>query len=213
MATSFSTATLNANGLRKDKDRRALFFWLKTLCIDIIFLQETHCHPEDVQNWKKEWGGDDESFWSTCSSNMKGVAVLFNCKLDYKIENMVIDRHARYLYFEFVIEGEKRFKMVNIYAPNDVLLREKFFEGMEKWIDLSDQNLVGGDYNCAQNFDLDRLNCVNEKMMKAVHIFIDSCLNFSWKMYGGVAIPINYVILFLEATKNLVWIIGLSVNL
>ena len=163
MATSFSTATLNANGLRKDKDRRALFFWLKTLCIDIIFLQETHCHPEDVQNWKKEWGGDDESFWSTCSSNMKGVAVLFNCKLDYKIENMVIDRHARYLYFEFVIEGEKRFKMVNIYAPNDVLLREKFFEGMEKWIDLSDQNLVGGDYNCAQNFDLDRLNCVNEK--------------------------------------------------
>ena len=156
MATSFSIATLNANGLRNDRNRRALFFWLKSLHIEIIFLQETHCHPGDLKKWKKEWGGDDESLWSTFSNSVKGVAVLFNCKLDYKVENLVIDQQARFMYFDFVVEGDKRFKMVNIYAPNDFLSRVKFFKEMEKWIDLSDQNLVGGDYNCTLNSQLDR---------------------------------------------------------
>ena len=53
--------------------------------------------------------------------------------------------------------------MINIYAPNDPKQRISFFgkDNLYNWIDISDKNLVGGDFNCTQDADLDRLNCVS----------------------------------------------------
>lgn len=39
-----SLVSLNINGLKNDKKRKALFTLLRSNNYDIIFLQETHCH-------------------------------------------------------------------------------------------------------------------------------------------------------------------------
>ena len=159
MAVFFTASTLNANGLLDDKKRKSLFCWLKSGKTNIIFLQETHCHSPEIENkWKREWGRDDESIWSRGTNHSRGVAVLFNFHIDYKVQNVVIDNNGRFIYLELIIH-EHCYKLINIYAPNDGKARTSFFDGMSKWINLDDNNLVGGDYNCTQNSNLDRLNC------------------------------------------------------
>ena len=79
MAASFTTGTLNVNGLLDSKNRNSLFCWLKSGKTNVIFLQETHCHsPEIVEKFKREWGRDSESLWSLGTNHSRGVAVLFN---------------------------------------------------------------------------------------------------------------------------------------
>ena len=160
MAVSFTAGTLNANGILDPKSRNSLFCWLKSLKTNVTFLQETHCHSIEIEKiLRDEWGRSDESIWSLGTNHSRGVAVLFNFDCDYSIENVTIDKKTgRYIYFELII-NEHRFKMINIYAPNDSKEREVFFDNMNNWIDLSDDNLAGGDYNCTHDSDLDRHNC------------------------------------------------------
>ena len=160
MADSFTAATCNISGLQIAKTRAAVFNWLKSLCINIIFLQETHCRDDDevsdISNWKKEWGGHSE--WSPGTNRSRGVAVLFNFDFEYSIESLVIDEDGRYIRFTLVID-EQRFSMINIYSPNNEKHRIKFFKDMVEWVDLREYNLVGGDYNCTQMSRIDRFRC------------------------------------------------------
>ena len=129
MAASFTTGTLNANGLQDEhKKRIPLFFWLKSKKTNVIFLQETHCSSfEQGEAWSREWGSKNDSLWSTCSSNSKGVAVLFNFECDFEIKNECIDPEGRYIYFDLIINDEE-FRLVNIYAPNNSTQRINFFK-------------------------------------------------------------------------------------
>ena len=159
MANTLTVATLNVNGLQNKQKRKAFFLWIKTLNFDIIFLQETHCHTrKDVKKWSREWGPGKNSIWSTGSSNSKGVAVLFKPHSNYKMTDNTIDTNGRYIYFELDIEDEI-YKFINIYAPNDCYERVSFFQRLNSWIDIEKTNLVGGDFNCALDSELDRLNC------------------------------------------------------
>ena len=177
MAASFTTGTLNANGLQDEhKKRIPLFFWLKSKKTNVIFLQETHCSSfEQGEAWSREWGSKNDSLWSTCSSNSKGVAVLFNFECDFEIKNECIDPEGRYIYFDLIINDEE-FRLVNIYAPNNSTQRINFFKNMPKWVNVSDRNLIGGDYNCVQNYSSDRLNCVGGKDDEGL-IELSSCMN------------------------------------
>ena len=127
-----------------------------------FFLQETHCHTrKDVKKWSREWGPIKNSIWSTGSSNSKGVAVLFKPHSDYDVTNCVIDTNGRYIYFDICLEDEK-YRYINIYTPNDCYERVNFFQRLNTWIDDEKFNLVGGDYNCTINSELDRLNCTSK---------------------------------------------------
>ena len=160
MANSFTIATCNISGLQNVKTRFAIFNWLKTLNINIIFLQETHCRDSedesDIDKWKNEWGCRSE--WSPGTSRSRGVAVLFNFDFEYDIESLVIDKDGRYIHFVLVIDNH-RYKLVNIYAPNNERHRVKFFQDMNNWVDIDEYNLVGGDYNCTQMSNIDRHDC------------------------------------------------------
>ena len=162
MDNTLTAATLNINGLQNNQKRKATFNWLKSLNFDVIYLQETHCHTrKDVKKWSHEWGPGKNSIWSTGSSNSKGVAVLFKPHIDYNVKNCVIDTNGRYILFELIF-NEEIYKFVNIYSPNDCYERVNFFQRLNTWVDDDNFNLVGGDFNCTLDSELDRMNCTSK---------------------------------------------------
>lgn len=161
MGHPYHVATCNISGLRLDKKREAVFHWLKGCGYDFVFLQETHCHlrKEEVK-WSHEWG--TQSIWSRGTNRSKGVAVLFNPKCKYVIKNKVIDPNGRYIIFD-IISNENSFRFINIYAPNSEVDRVMFINKMHSWMNPDIETFIAGDFNCALNSDIDRLNCVGSR--------------------------------------------------
>lgn len=125
---------------------------------DIIFLQETHCHlKKDEKKWGLEWDG--KTIWSRGTNRSRGVSVLFNRKYKYDVRNTIIDCNGRYIVFDLYVDNVK-YRLINIYAPNDEYDRVNFFNKLHGFMDDECENLIAGDYNCAMNSDLDRENCI-----------------------------------------------------
>ena len=160
MAVPYTAATININGMRDSKKREPFFLWLKSLPINIIFIQETHCSKSDIEQWSIEWDG--HALWSPGTRQSKGVAVLFNFQFEYVIKNEIIDLNGRYIYFDLKI-NEDVFNFTNIYAPNNPVTRVAFFKNLKDKCIVTDDNLIGGDYNCTLNHKLDRYNCRSQR--------------------------------------------------
>ena len=95
-----------------------------------MFLQETHCHlKKDEIKWSKEWSkSDKDSLWSRGTSRSKGVAVLFNTNFlsDQKsVTNLVTDPNGRSIKLS-VSDGNNKYRLLNIYSPNNECERIKF---------------------------------------------------------------------------------------
>ena len=117
MANSLTIGTINICGLKDKTKRNAVFSWLDNFGYDAYFLQETHCHlRKDEKLWSSEWGA--QCYWSRGTSKSRGVAILFNRKKVYDIENITVDSDGRYLYCDVVI-NDNRYRIINIYAPNN----------------------------------------------------------------------------------------------
>ena len=111
-----SVATCNVRGLKNKKKRKALFQWFQEQSLDIIFLQETHCHlRKEEYKWGREWKG--MTYWSRGTSRSRGVAVLFNKNVQYEVKRILIDPNGRYITFDLNVCG-KIYRFINIYAPN-----------------------------------------------------------------------------------------------
>ena len=182
MDNSLTVTTCNVNGIRNNDKRNSVFTWLKNIKSDIIFLQETHCHlRKEALKWSREWGA--HSLWSRGTNNSKGVAVLFKHKTDYNIVNEVIDPNGRYIYFELVL-GDRTYKLINIYAPNNNYERVKFFCELGNWIDFDNETMVGGDFNCTLDSTMDRKNCTHSLDIGQIDlkkIMNDKCLQDIWR--------------------------------
>ena len=115
---------------------------------DVIFLQETYSTKEVETIWSSEWGG--KIFYSHGSNHSKGVAILFNPKLDVHAENTESDKNGRYLMLETKIY-DTTFLFCNIYSPNDNNSQNSFFSSLngtlQHYADM--QIVIGGDFNCA----------------------------------------------------------------
>lgn len=126
MTTPFkaSFCSLNARGLNQSRKRRQLFRWLHNYKFDVIFLQETYSTENVEAMWKSEWGGN--LFFSHGTNHSKGVAILFNPKLDVRIENVIADKEGRYILLEVSLY-DSTFLLCNIYSPNDNNSQKIFF--------------------------------------------------------------------------------------
>ena len=140
MAT-LSALTINTNGLRDTSKRLQFWTWIKSLKVNICFLQETHIITEDIEDWQKEWDG--HSLWSAGSNSSRGVGVLFNFDYEYSISDEICDKNGRFIYFTLIIQ-DFSYKFVNIYAPNNPIERKRFFNKMGRWVKMEEENLVGG---------------------------------------------------------------------
>ena len=113
----FKFQSLNVRGLNKSIKRRAIFRWLHNQKHHFTFLQETYSSKECAQIWETEWGG--KVFFSHGSSHSKGVMILVNPNLDFKVEECVSDKNGRFLILNLIIDESHLGTLVNIYAPND----------------------------------------------------------------------------------------------
>ena len=173
--------TVNVRGMRKAQKRNSIFNWLKQKSVDLILLQETHCHyNKDVKKWSKAWSHKSKSsYWSKGTSRSKGVAILFSDRLvdkGFDISNIDIDSNGRYIKMIIDLDGNK-IRVTNIYAPNDGFERIRFFANLNDIIQDGEdaENLIGGDYNCTMDSNLDRINCkqTQDKGQIDLHHLID----------------------------------------
>ncbi len=165
--TNLTCLSLNVRGLQQKAKRGKIFYWLNKQRADVYLLQETHCgNDKDACNWTREWGGS--AHWSTVSRNSIGVAILFKRDCQFKINEVNIHQNGRIIGVDLHI-GEKKFYIVNVYAPNKESDREVFFrEDLKTCLNVTDRELIlGGDFNCTLK-DIDRRNCSgrNEKGRK-----------------------------------------------
>ena len=138
--------SLNIRGLNDDTKRNKVFCWLRQCDADVILLQETHCGSEkDLWRWNRQWGGT--SYWSTTSSQSKGVAILFKQGKQYDITEYEVDLNGRMMYVD-IAHDEQYLRLINVYAPNNAKDRKVFFKALTaKYIDQEKDMVIGGDFN------------------------------------------------------------------
>ena len=124
--------------------RRKIFNFLHDKDFDIILLQETHSTKMSEHQWKSEWG--NQIVYSHGEKNARGVAIMFNKKLDYKLINTNRDHLVRIVKVRIKVD-KNIFNIVNCYAPNtdDPEFFVNVFE--PNWIPNHEYNIVAGDFN------------------------------------------------------------------
>ena len=117
--------SLNVRGLNKSIKRRSIFRWLHNQNNHLTFLQETYSSKDCAKTWEAEWGG--KVFFSHGTSHSKGVMILVNPKVDFKIEKVISDNNGRYIILDAMVDDSLAV-LVNIYAPNDLNQQLAFFK-------------------------------------------------------------------------------------
>ena len=113
----FNLLSLNVRGINNSEKRKAIFRWIKQQKSDIIFLQETYSNFEDESIWQKDWGST--CYFTHGSKHRCGLMIMFDERLDVKIETIETDPMGRYIFMKTQIQDNQLY-LLNIYAPNKV---------------------------------------------------------------------------------------------
>ncbi len=153
-------ANWNVNGLRDPRRCDTIFQHLFSKNFDIILLQETHLNSAEVDKTFANWKG--KSFHSVSTDNRKGVSILISDKINTTIHSHHACNTGHYVILDLSID-DNRFILVNIYAPtggkDGIAGRKQFLQNLQKDLDKYPRIfpfIVGGDFNCVLNNDLDR---------------------------------------------------------
>ena len=119
---------------------------------------------------KAEWGG--EIIFNSHTSNSRGVCILFNNNIEYKVLRTRTDQEGNLLILDLEVEGQ-HISLVNIYGPNGD--NPEFYQNMYDTIeDFDNENIIiCGDFNLVQNQDLDTYNYVNINNPRAKNKVLD----------------------------------------
>ena len=158
MSECLKVLSYNVRGIRDERKRRALYSYLREQNCDVILLQETHCKlRKEAYRWGKEWEG--QSIWSRGSSNSKGVTILFKNGTQYDVIEDDVDQNGRHILCTVKL-NEMKLHIMNVYAPNNEYERVKFFNDIQThFVNADGCIIIGGDFNCVINNDIDRKNC------------------------------------------------------
>ena len=139
--------SLNVRGLNKPLKRRKAFRLFHKQNVDVIFLQETFSSATNIQVWENEWGGKIYSYHGT--NHSRGVAILFNPKLDFTVESYTRDSNGRIIIVSIVLDKEK-FVLANIYSPNDQNAQLSFYNNAFSLLQpyANESKILSGDFNC-----------------------------------------------------------------
>ena len=151
-----SLVSLNVNGLRNKDKRKTLFHWAQTQKCSALFLQETHFTEELVKDIEDEWTGS-HILHSFKTNNSGGVSIFLSNDLDVNIIDAVSFSNGRVILSNIEI-AKQMFTLVNVYAPNDVKLRNSFFINLDSFVKeyALGELIFGGDFNTVLNPDMDR---------------------------------------------------------
>lgn len=152
MTSQLNLISWNVRGINSPIKRRKILTYLKRQSTDVIFIQETHLSDAEHVKLRRDWVG--HVYHSSFNSKARGVAILINKKLNFKLISIEKDGNGRFI----LVKGElnsNRVTLVSIYGPNhddatffnDLVLKFAIAEG---------PGLVGGDFNLVLDPNLDR---------------------------------------------------------
>ena len=156
MDDTLKIASLNCRGLGGFHKRRDVFSFLREKNFSIYLLQDTHFTCDIEERISREWGYD--CYFSSFRSNSRGVSILINNNIEYKLINLLKDDDGNILILR-ITAFERDFVIVCLYGPNDD--NPEFYVKLEEMIQNigpSDNVIVGGDFNLVMNFDIDCFN-------------------------------------------------------
>ena len=156
--------SVNCQGLGNIGKRRDIFDYLCKKNFNIYCLQDTHFTEAQETQIQDMWGYN--CYFSSYTSNARGVCILFNNNFEFIIHRKKSDINGNYLALDISIEHQ-RLTLINLYGPNtDTPI---FFETISEIIDDFDNSsyILCGDFNLVINPDLDYYNYVNINNEKA----------------------------------------------
>ena len=160
-------ASLNCNGHRCSEKRKLAFSFFKRNRFEIIFLQETHWSSDLDMQIKREWEGD--AFFAHGTNSARGVAILITSRLGYNYKQIRSDNEGRVLNMLLEVD-DHTLNLSNVYMrrPSKDSQRRDFFLHLNRFLSDSNDNVMGGDFNCIFNSRLDKLGGVPDVRNSAV---------------------------------------------
>uniref|UniRef100_A0A8C5GT89 Uncharacterized protein n=1 Tax=Gouania willdenowi TaxID=441366 RepID=A0A8C5GT89_GOUWI len=89
---------------RRKESRKAVLNSLKKDKIQIAFLQETHLNDEEHKKYRREWVG--QIFFSSHSTNKRGVVILLHKNLPFTVTASFKDTEGRFVLVKGILHGE-----------------------------------------------------------------------------------------------------------
>ena len=147
--------SLNVQGLRNSSKRARLNEYILQQKANIVFLQETHFTTE-IKNIIENDFNNYKVYNSYGRNTSRGCSI--EHKLNAEIIDIFSDPDGRYILINIEIE-KNIFSILNIYAPNDLRLRNVFFKLIDQLLkDYSlGLKLLAGDFNQTLS-DIDRIS-------------------------------------------------------
>ena len=189
----------NANSIGKQPKRRQVLNFLKKKNPDVLIVVDTRFSAEIENAVKAEWGG--QAFFSSFSSQSRGVAIFIKKNLPIKILDKFKDQNGNIL--GILVEYEcKRILLEGIYGPNGdapTFYENEVFRKIETWD--PQYSIFVGDWNLVLDQNVDTLNyqSVNNPLARleiikkmAEHNLVDifreihpDMKKYSWKQWGS----------------------------
>ena len=162
----FGISSVNVNGLNDPNKRNTIFTHFKNSGDDIFFLQDLRADSKNkLDQWLQKWEGPSYSAGKDKSSS---IAILFRKNTQFEVNKISEDENGRFLLVNGT-KDDKNVTLCNIYAPSGPQKfkeRKLFFENLKDSISKfqpDNSNLIlGGDFNCVTDVDLDRSRMVSK---------------------------------------------------
>ena len=151
---AFNLISINSQGLRSFNRRQNVFNLIKKHKYDVIFLQETHWTAELQTDILREWEG--KILFNNFDSTPRSTAILFHPNFIFKHHNNSCDSQGR-TQQSLIEHADRKFNLVNIYAPRTDTDRKNYFITIPAYISSTEENILGGDFNCISDKKLDKL--------------------------------------------------------
>jgi exonuclease III len=117
MGEHINLVSMNVSGLGDRIKRNDVFSQIRehNIRLSIACMQDTHFDNTLKYRIKTELGLRVEM--TSCSSNSRGVAILFNNNFEYTVHKVLEDPQGNYIIIHLTIANCLRLTLANIYGP------------------------------------------------------------------------------------------------
>ena len=161
--------SMNCQGLANYRNRKDVLNYIRAHEYKIVCLQDIHITKNTANLMLNEWGYG--GVIAPYSSSARGVAILFNNRLEYKILKSTTDQNGNYIILDLKIEDDN-FTLVNLYGPNTD--SPEFYKKVFSQIDFDRPVIICGDWNLTLNWTIDTENYKRNNNPHATNIVLET---------------------------------------
>lgn len=172
MGADIKFCSRNVRGVDHPVKRKKILTSLKKEGVKIAFLQETHLKDAEHVKLKREWVG--QVFFSSFTSNSRGVCILIHKSLPFKAETCIQDVGGRYIIVKGVLFGKSTTLMNIYYPPNHPT--ELITKAVTEFAEVEcERAVIGGDFNCLLDPQMDKSSSETRLLTKRARAMLELC--------------------------------------